>query len=80
MTDDHPMTVEPTVDLGIAGLTDAVEVGHGGFAVVYRAYQGAFGRFVAVKVFGDISFDDTTAAVFERECRQLAEFRVGRTS
>lgn len=37
----------PTVDLGIDGLTDAVEIAHGGFAVVYRAFQPRFERMVA---------------------------------
>src|SRR5687767_3656171 len=30
------------VELGIVGYTDAVEIGRGGFAVVYRARQPAF--------------------------------------
>ncbi len=32
------------------GITDLAELGHGGFATVYRAWQAAIGREVAVKV------------------------------
>ena len=39
------------MDLGIAGIEDAQPVGAGSAAVVYAAWQPAFGRKVAVKVF-----------------------------
>jgi serine/threonine protein kinase/murein DD-endopeptidase MepM/ murein hydrolase activator NlpD len=57
-----------TRDLGIPGLTDAVEVGRGGFAVVYRCHQAAFGRTVAVKVLRGAVDDDTARRRFQREC------------
>jgi len=54
------------MELGIAGLTNIEEIGRGGFGVVYRAWQPAFGRWVAVKVLGT-HLDDTTQRRFERE-------------
>lgn len=42
--------ISPTVDLGIAGIRDAVEIGRGTRATVYRAVQTALNRPVAVKV------------------------------
>ena len=56
------------VDLGIPGLADAVEVGRGGFAVVYRCHQERFGRTVAVKVLRDAINDETARVRFQREC------------
>ena len=43
------------------------EVGRGGFAVVYRAWQPAFQRSVAIKVIAT-ALDDTAMRRFEREC------------
>lgn len=65
------MPLGRTVELGIPSTTDAVEIGRGGFAVVYRAFQPAFERYVAVKVFGDLSVDDATREAFQRECRAI---------
>lgn len=59
------------VDLGIKGYEDAVEIGRGGFAVVYRARQVAFDREVAVKVLLPLAVDETTMRRFERECRAM---------
>ncbi len=53
------------------GLADAVEIGRGGFAVVYRARQPAFDRFVAVKLFDGLALDVKAMAAFERECRAI---------
>ncbi|CAN5224537.1 hypothetical protein BH23ACT9_BH23ACT9_19700 [soil metagenome] len=57
-------------DLGIPGINGAVEVGHGGFAVVYRAEQKEFRRSVAVKVL-TVDLDDRGRLRFERECQAL---------
>jgi non-specific serine/threonine protein kinase len=65
------MSTESAVELGIKGLSDAVEIGRGGFAVVYRAFQPAFERFVAVKVFDVLGVGEPTPAAFERECRAI---------
>ncbi|MDQ6949849.1 MAG: serine/threonine-protein kinase, partial [Actinomycetota bacterium] len=59
------------VELGINGLADAVEISRGGYAVVYRAFQAAFDRFVAVKVFNDLAVGESTPETFERECRAI---------
>src|SRR5579884_567195 len=59
------------VDLGIGGFTNAVPIGRGGFAVVYRAYQPRFDRLVAVKVFVGLLIEEGTVATFERECRAI---------
>ncbi len=65
------MATDDTVDLGIAGLEDAVLVGRGGFATVYRAYQPAFRRTVAVKVVSTTQVDERTGERFQRECQAL---------
>ena len=50
----------------IAGLTDLVEIGRGGFGTVYRARQAAFDRTVAVKVLEQTA-DLRTLQRFDRE-------------
>jgi serine/threonine-protein kinase PknK len=65
------MSAEREVDLGISGITRAVEIGRGGFATVYRAFQSPFERPVAVKVFGGLVLDESTIMQFERECRAI---------
>lgn len=56
--------------LGIPGLEEPTEIGRGGFAVVYRMVQPAFGRAVAVKVLAGI-LDETALARFQRECEAV---------
>ena len=55
------------VDLGVSGYENAVEVGRGGFAIVYRAWQPGFDRHVAIKVVSS-SLDARAMSRFEREC------------
>lgn len=55
------------VDFGVVGCTDAVEIGRGGFGVVYRARQAEFRRTVAVKLLGASMLDDAARLRFERE-------------
>jgi serine/threonine-protein kinase PknK len=62
--------VSAPVQLGIAGLEDAIEIGRGGFAAVYRARQPAFGRNVAVKVLM-VHLDDKARDRFARECQAM---------
>src|ERR1700682_3503502 len=59
------------VQLGIAGLSDAVRVGQGSYGIVYRASQPAYGRTVAVKVLTVPLLDDEARRRFERECKVL---------
>ncbi|MDH3684056.1 MAG: protein kinase [Acidimicrobiia bacterium] len=66
------MTQEPAggIDLGIHGISDAVEIGAGGFGIVYRAVEEDLGRTVAVKVLlGNL--DEPGRYRFERERRAM---------
>ncbi len=60
------------VVLGIPGYEDAIQIGEGGFGVVYRARQIAFDRTVAVKVISARLAPETRVR-FERECRALGK-------
>ena len=58
------------IDLARAGFTDAVEVGRGGFGVVYRCTQEALSRTVAVKLlYADL--DTVSRERFFREGRAV---------
>ena len=56
--------------MDIPGYSEAVEVGRGGFGVVYRAQQPAYRRTVAIKILR-ASVDGRTRERFERECMAL---------
>lgn len=55
----------------IDGYSDLVQVGKGGFAVVYRARQDRFNRVVAMKVLTVEELDDRDRQRFERECSAM---------
>lgn len=57
-------------ELGAAGFEDAVEIGRGGFGVVYRCWQPALDRIVAVKVSTGV-LDADSRARFLREQRAM---------
>ncbi len=60
-----PTPTGEELNLGIAGIGDAVAVGRGGNATVYRAHQASMDRTVAIKVLD--SSDATTRRRFDRE-------------
>jgi serine/threonine protein kinase len=62
---------EAIVELGIDGLSDAVEVGRGGFGIVYAANERATGRRVAVKVLAAVAALRQQAR-FEAECHAMS--------
>ena len=62
---------EPEDVLGIEGLEEPEVIGVGGFATVYKAFQPAFRRTVAVKVLAMTSLDDRSRERFERECQAM---------
>ncbi|MEV4239136.1 protein kinase [Nocardia sp. NPDC049737] len=76
MTDnDSPRTrrevITPvTAELAAAGFEDAVEIGRGGFGVVYRCCQVSLHRTVAVKVL-TVQLDTDNQARFVREQRAM---------
>ncbi|WP_433602397.1 protein kinase domain-containing protein [Nocardia sp. CA-135953] len=76
MTDDDPLRTRRevmlpvTVELAAAGFEDAVEIGRGGFGVVYRCTQAALDRTVAVKVL-TAELDEDNQARFVREQRAM---------
>ncbi len=62
---------DPEDVLGIEGLESPEVVGQGGFATVYKAFQPAFRRTVAVKVLAMTSLDDRSRERFDRECQAM---------
>lgn len=61
--------VDELTDVGVDGLTDYQEIGSGGFATVYSAYEVGLERRVAVKVLTAI--DDAARRRFDRERSSL---------
>ena len=62
------------VELGIEGLEQAIEIGRGGFSVVYRAWQPSFQRHVAVKVLA-VNLDAAAVDRFARECAAIGSLQ-----
>ncbi|MDB5066178.1 MAG: protein kinase [Chloroflexi bacterium] len=60
-------------DLGVAGCERAIEIGRGGFGVVYRAWQAEFERTVAVKILNVASVEGATRRRFARELRAMGK-------
>jgi len=59
------------VDIGVPGVEGAEEIGAGGFGWVYRAFQPAFDRTVAVKVLRGRILDRRVLERFRRECKAI---------
>ncbi|WP_432559489.1 serine/threonine-protein kinase [Granulicoccus sp. GXG6511] len=59
------------VDIGVPGITDAVQIGQGGFGKVYRAHQEDLNRDVAVKVLTNVDLDAEARQRFTREARAI---------
>jgi serine/threonine-protein kinase PknK len=59
------------VRLGIAGYEDAVEIGRGGFGVVYRAFRPALSRMEAIKLITVLPGDTAAHRRFVQECRTM---------
>ncbi len=62
--------VVSSVDLGIDGIVDAVEIGRGGFGVVYAATETELDRRVAIKLLHG-EFDEQSRIRFDRERRAM---------
>jgi serine/threonine protein kinase len=62
--------VPPPDSMVVDGYVGLVEIGRGGFGVVYQGSQVEFNRTVALKVLTGV-FDDSARARFERECQAL---------
>lgn len=56
--------------LGIDGIDDEIEIGRGGFGVVYRGHQSDLGRTVAIKVL-PANLDQRARDRFDRERRAM---------
>jgi serine/threonine-protein kinase len=65
------MALAPGTNLGAYRIIEPL--GKGGMAAVYKAYEAALDRYVAIKVLpGEFLHDDTFAGRFEREAKVIA--------
>ena len=71
LTTGRSTAVPLTAQLGVGGFEDAVEIGRGGFGVVYRCRQVELDRVVAVKVL-TVDLEENRAR-FEREQQAMAK-------
>lgn len=71
MTGSNGVVTHGFADLQIVGYDNVVEIGRGGFAVVYRARRVDFAQDVAIKVLNASAVDDQATARFDRERRAL---------
>ena len=70
LTTGRSAVVPITTQLRVGGFEDAVEIGRGGFGVVYRCRQVELDRVVAVKVL-TVDMDENRVR-FDREQRAMA--------
>jgi serine/threonine-protein kinase PknK len=70
LSTQRDLTPDIVAELGGAGFEDAVEIGHGGFGVVYRCVQSALARAVAIKVLSG-ALDHESMERFLREERAM---------
>jgi serine/threonine protein kinase len=71
VSEGSPPETSGEIELHIDGVGPGVRVGHGGFGTVYRAFQPAYRRTVAVKLLGVTLTDDESRRAFDRECQAL---------
>lgn len=63
---------KPGCGLRLSGYGDAVEIGRGGFGVVYRATQKSLDRLVAIKLLSAAALDEPSLKRFDAECHAMA--------
>jgi tRNA A-37 threonylcarbamoyl transferase component Bud32 len=72
ITDQQSFGPPPPADLGIPGIADAVQIGEGGFARVYRARKLSLNQPVAVKVLKQ-PLDTPSRQRFDREVQAMVQ-------
>ncbi|MGZ6969216.1 MAG: serine/threonine-protein kinase, partial [Acidimicrobiia bacterium] len=69
------VAMQDGIDLGIDGIDDGVEIGAGGFGIVFRALQREIGRTVAVRVL-PVRPEVALRERYKRECESLRALSV----